>query len=104
MQGEDVDFSEPSQVYDSKKNLMTNYRLDGKIRTLPAQMAELMGEMRRSPEAKSFDTLLLNRDATGMRFGDLLQALKDDSGSIFPKEIICHFCRPKDDSAMVVHL
>lgn len=92
-----VGFKEESQIYDSLSREATNYRLDGGIRTQPEQAAELIGRMNRQGAQQPFDFVLLNREAKGVHFADLLQGFKDTLGWL-PDQLVCHFCRPQDEN------
>lgn len=92
-----VAFKEESQIYDTLSREATNYRLDGGIRTQPEQAAELIGRMNRNGADQPFDFVLLNREAKGVHFADLLQGFKDTLGWL-PDQLVCHFCRPQDEN------
>lgn len=92
-----VAFRDESQIYGTLSREATNYRLDGGIRTQPEQAAELIGRMNRDGAAQPFDFVLLNREAKGVHFADLLQGFKDTLGWL-PDQLVCHFCRPQDEN------
>jgi hypothetical protein len=92
-----VGFHDESQIYDTLSREATNYRLDGGIRTRPEQAAELIGRMNRNGAEQPFDFVLLNREAKGVHFADLLQGFKDTVGWL-PDQLVCHFCRPQDEN------
>ncbi|NOH72233.1 hypothetical protein F0225_12925 [Vibrio pectenicida] len=94
-----VVFEEESQIYDSSNSEATDYRLTGGIGTMPEDVAKFIGKIDRVNAKHRFDFVLLNREAKGVHFSDLIQALKDSCGSQSPDQLICHFCRPKDESA-----
>ena len=41
--------------------------------------------------------MLLNREAKGVHFADLLQGFQDTVGWL-PDQLVCHFCRPQDEN------
>ena len=94
-----VELKEDSQIYASFSRQATDYKLSGGIGTQPEQAAQFIGEMNRGESVESFDFLLLNREAKGVHFSDVIQALKDTCGPSVQDQLICHFCRPKDDDA-----
>lgn len=94
-----VAFEEDSQIYNSSHCEATDYRLTGGIRTNPEDVARFIDNNIRLKKEQSFDFVLLNREAKGIHFSDLIQALKDSSGPQAPNQLVCHFCRPKDESA-----
>lgn len=52
--------------------------------------------MNREKIPQPFDFVLLNREAKGVRFADLLQGLRDTLGETnMPSQLVCHFCRPQ---------
>ncbi|MGL5178712.1 MAG: hypothetical protein ACRC8N_11400, partial [Aeromonas veronii] len=92
-----VGFHDESQIYGTLSREATNYRLDGGIRTQPEQAAELIGRMNRNGAEQPFDFVLLNREAKGVHFADLLQGFQDTVGWL-PDQLVCHFCRPQDEN------
>lgn len=92
-----VGFHDESQIYGTLSREATNYRLDGGIRTQPEQAAELIGRMNRNGAKQPFDFVLLNREAKGVHFADLLQGFQDTVGWL-PDQLVCHFCRPQDEN------
>lgn len=94
-----VAFQDSSQVYDGSVEEATNYKLRGNIRTQPNQIAEFIQRMQNTKSPELFDFVLLNREASGIRFSDLIQAMQDTFGMDAQKKLICHFCRPKNEDA-----
>lgn len=96
----EVLFKEDSQIYASPHREATNYSLNGNIHTQPEQVANFIGKMNPEVGGQRFDFVLLNREARGVHFTDLIQGLKDTLDWM-PERLICHFCRRQNKNVKI---
>ncbi|RYX95817.1 MAG: hypothetical protein EOO28_10435 [Comamonadaceae bacterium] len=89
-----VVFPHPSQMYGPDRREVPNYLLGSGIGTSARDMSVFTRTTAgRAGDRHRFDTFLLNRDAHGMRLGDMLQGMQDTLKEEFPQRLTCHFCR-----------
>ena len=89
-------FDDESQFHgNADTRRLVDYTLGGGMRTTAQDIAGFLGRAGKAGLAIPFDFLVINRNAHGVCFSDLLEAVRLADGQPLTT-LVCHFCRSHD--------